>query len=98
MNRSDRRKAQRAAERPRMYTQAEIQAIELAATKRAFVYMLAFPLLALRDTEGFGKKRLSRFMDNLLDKYDDYTSDYFNLEDVHAVIKEETGVVISECE
>lgn len=96
MNRAERRKAQRAAERPRMYTQAEIEAIKLDATKRAFMYMLAFPLLALRDTENFGKKRLSRFMDNLLEKYDDYTKDYFDLEDVHAILKEETGVVISE--
>lgn len=67
----------------------------LEATKKAFIIILGFPMLALRDQFGFGKKRLNEFMGKMLDIYDAYEEGYITLEDLHETINKETGVKIA---
>lgn len=64
------------------------------AAKRAFIAMLGLPLIALMDEFGFGKKRLERFMEKLLGEYRCFDEGYITLEEIAAVVKEETGVEI----
>lgn len=103
MNRSEKRRSERLIEKKqKVYTltQAQIDKLKedatMEATKRAFSIMLGFPLLALRDTFGFGKKRLTLFTDKVFEIYEAYNDDYIDLEDLHRTIEEETGVVIKE--
>lgn len=103
MNRPEKRRQDRLlSKQTKTYTltQAQIDKIKeeatKAATKRAFVIMLGLPLLALRDTFGFGKKRLTRFTDKVFEIYEAYNDDRLNLEDLHKTIENETGVSIRE--
>lgn len=66
------------------------------AIHAAFILMCGLPLMALRDKFGFGKTRLERFSDALLDLYDSFDKGYITLEDLHKTIYEETGVKITE--
>ncbi|CZR02604.1 hypothetical protein [Trichococcus collinsii] len=68
----------------------------MEATKKAFLMMMGFPLLTLRDKFGFGKARLNRFMENMLNLYEAYENDYVDLDDLNNTILEETGVTLLE--
>lgn len=57
--------------------------------------MLGLPMLVLRDKYGFGKKRLERFLDQVLDVYDLFNKDYLTLEDIHQALYDETGIRIT---
>lgn len=78
---------------------SEIEQIKKDALSKAidtsFILMLGIPLLALRDEYGFGKVRLERLMDRMLEIYDSFNKDYVTLEDLHKTIFEETGVQIT---
>ena len=45
-------------------------------TDKAFVVMMCLPSVAQHDTFGFGKERLTRFMDNVCIKYFSMLEDY----------------------
>lgn len=62
------------------------------AMEHAFVLMMGLPMMALRDEFQFGKKRLERFSDKVLDLYDSFDKDYITLQDVIDCVYEETGV------
>ena len=101
LSRAERRQAEReTAKKQKTYTLTQAQldqklkAVEMQATKKAFVMMMGFPLLTLRDKFGFGKERLNRFMDKMLDLYEAYEMDYVDLEDLDRTIMEETGVTL----
>lgn len=101
MNRAEKRRLERDANKSqKVYTltQAQIDEIKrdisIQSTKRAFHIMLAFPLMAMRDEFGFGKKRLQRIIDRILETYDAYEEKYITLEDLHTAIEDETGVAI----
>lgn len=101
MSRSERRQSEReTAKKQKTYTLTQAQldeklkAVEMQATKKAFVMMMGFPLLTLRDKFGFGKERLNRFMDKMLDLYEAYEMDYVDLADLDRTIMEETGVTL----
>ena len=66
------------------------------AIHAAFILMCGLPLMVLRDKFGFGKVRLERFSDALIDLYDSFDKGYVTLEDLHKAIYEETGVKITE--
>lgn len=101
MNRHQRRKAG-IKEKAKTYTLTDQQIRKLKedavkeASEKAFVAMLGLPLLTLRDEFDFEKDGLERFMDRLLLKYECFDKGYVSLEDLKQVIKEETGVEISE--
>lgn len=98
MNRAERRRNK--LEKPKVYTLTDEQIKQIKqdaiddATNKAFGAMLGLPLLALRDTFGFGKERLSRFMDDLINKYDSFERGYITLEDLINTAQEETGIKI----
>lgn len=101
MSRAERRQAEReTAKKQKTYTLTQAQldqklkAVEMEATKKAFLMMMGFPLLTLRDKFGFGKERLNRFMDKMMDLYEAYEMDYVDLADLDRTIMEETGVTL----
>ena len=101
MSRAERRQtARETAKKQKTYTLTQAQldqklkAVEMEATKKAFLMMMGFPLLTLRDKFGFGKKRLNQFMDKMVDLYEAYELDYVDLEDLDRTIMEETGVTL----
>lgn len=103
MNRSEKRRAERlVTKQSKTYTltQAQIDQIKndatMAATRRAFVIMLAMPMMVLRDQWGFGNKRLSIFADKVFDIYEAFEDDRLSLADMQQTIEIETGVVIKE--
>lgn len=73
----------------------DVEKIKQKAIMDALEVLVIFPLLALRDSEGFGKKRLLRFkekFDGLLVAYDDGE---VSLEDVRQVLIDEVGIKIT---
>ena len=101
MSRAERRQSEReTAKKQKTYTLTQAQldeklkAVEMQATKKAFVMMMGFPLLTLRDKFGFGKERLNRFMDKMMDLYEAYEMDYVDLDDLNDTIMKETGVTL----
>lgn len=68
------------------------------AMERAFLLMLAIPLLTLRDKKGYGKKRLEEFADDCLSKYDLFQKGNFSLEDFHQILYDECGMQIRNVE
>lgn len=103
LSREERRRLERTqAKQSKTYTLTQAQldqklkAVEMEATKKAFLMMMGFPLLTLRDKFGFGKARLNKFMDKMLDLYEAYENDYVDLDDLNNTILEETGVTLLE--
>ena len=103
MGRAERRRLQREqrkAQKTYNITQGHLNEIKKAATNEAtevaFILMLGLPLMALRDKFGFGKVRLERFSDAVLDLYESFYEEYFTLDDIRKTIYEETGVKITE--
>jgi len=101
LSRAERRRLERDNDKTQKtytLTQAQLdeklKAVEMQATKKAFVMMMGFPLLTLRDKFGFGKERLNRFMDKMMDLYEAYEMDYVDLADLDRTIMEETGVTL----
>ena len=101
LSREERRRLERNAKKSQAVytlTAAQIEKIKkdatMEATKKAFIMMMGFPLLTLRDKFGFGKERLNRFMDKMMDLYEAYELDYVDLADLDRTIMEETGVTL----
>ena len=103
MSRAERRRLERDSSKSQKtytLTQAQIdqmkKEVSMESTKKAFLMMMGFPLLTLRDKFGFGKARLNRFMSHMLDMYEAYEMDYVDLDDLNNTILEETGVTLLE--
>lgn len=101
LTREERRRLQRReGKKEKVYTLTQSQIdkmkeeVSLNATKKAFLMMMGFPLLTLRDKFDFGKVRLNRFMDNMMDLYEAYENDYVSLDDLNNTIMEETGITL----
>lgn len=73
----------------------ELDKVKEKATIEAIEVMTIFPLLALRDSEGFGKKRLMRFKDKFEEITQAYFEGYITLEDVRQVLIDEVGIEIN---
>jgi len=77
---------------------SDVQQMKDEATKKAadtaFLLMLGLPVLVLRDKWGFGKVRLERFIDQVIDMYEAFNEGYLTLDDIHKVIEEETRIKI----
>ena len=61
------------------------------AIDKAFVLMLGLPMIVLHDKYGWGKKRLSDFMNYVLDQYDSFNKNFIALDDLWNTIEKETG-------
>lgn len=81
-------------------TAAQIQSLKEEATKdaagQAFVLMMGLPLIVLHDKFGYGRKRLQRFGDELMNQYESFDEGYITLNDLLETIEEETGIKITE--
>lgn len=103
MNRAERRRLKRSQEsdnatytlRNEDVTRIKQDAAQEAIDK-AFVLMLGLPMIVLHDKYGWGKKRLSNFMDYVLELYDSFEKDYVALDDLWDTIEKETGVKLIE--
>lgn len=103
MNRADRRRLKRNQEsynttytlRNEDVTRIKHDAAQ-EAVYTAFTMMLGLPVIVLRDKYGWGKKRLSDFMDYVLELYDSFEKDYVTLDDLWDTIEKETGVKMIE--
>lgn len=77
-------------------TKAMILQVKNQVTKEVkeetFKLLLGLPVLALRDEFEFGKKRNSKFIERMLSIYDSYSNGDITLEDIEAVLQEETGL------
>ena len=99
MNRAERRKLKRSQEsgnatytlRNEDVTRIKQDAAQEAIDK-AFALTLGLPMIVLHDQYGWGKKRLSDFMDYVLDQYDSFNKDFITLDDLWNTIEKETGV------
>lgn len=103
MNRTERRKAQKAGilveKEPVLNIKAaDIQKMKQNASReaaeKAFLFMLGLPVMVLHDKFGFGSIRCERFTDAVLELYDSFEKGYVTLEDIHSTLKEETGITI----
>ena len=103
MNRQERRRLERQGRAPAKepvinMKQSDIQTMKNNATHTAidtaFLLMLGFPVMAMRDNMGWGPVRLERLVDWILDYYDSFEKGYITLDDVHDTLREETGITI----
>ncbi len=85
---------------------SEIEKIKKDAVKQAtdevFLLMLGLPAMVLHDKysqimkrEVDGKGRVERFIDLVLELYQDFSEGYFTLEEVKEVLEEECGMEIT---
>lgn len=103
MNRAERRRLQKKGlpvkKEPVINIKAsDVQQMKDEAVKKAadiaFLLMLGLPVLVLRDKWGFGKVRLERFIDQVIDMYEAFDEGYLTIDDIRQAIEEETGVEV----
>lgn len=64
------------------------------ACEFAFLYMVHFSILALRDEYGFGKQRLEKFIEKVFENYRSFDKDYVEVKDIRQTILDEVGIDI----
>lgn len=99
MNRAERRRANRQQKESVINIKKnDINRIKESATdeavSRAFFLMMNVPLIVLRDTFGFGEKRLGKFIDEVKKNMDCLTEGYVSFDDLKKALEEETGVKV----
>lgn len=79
-------------------TWEQIQQIKKDAAKQAVgelaTLTLGIPVMYMMDKEGWGKVRLNRMVDGMLELMDSYEKGYLTLEDVQKVLWDEGGTKI----
>ena len=100
MNRAERRRSAKQQEKQRTYVLTEDQINQMKrdavneATQRAFLMFLSIPVMVLHDKFGFGKQRLSRFMDYALIWFESVKNDETQLMELVGVAENECGIQI----
>lgn len=99
MNRAERRRsAKQQEQKTKTYVLTEDQITQMKlnavkeATRRAFLMFLSIPVMILHDKFGFGKIRLTRFMDYALIWYESIQDDETHLLELVEVAREECGI------
>ena len=72
--------------------------------RKAFILMLSIPTMVLNDKYAYltkkqdeqGRNRIERFVDLCLDNYESVISNHVSMQDLVKVIKDESGVDLSE--
>lgn len=103
MNRAERRRLKRSQEsgnatytlKNEDVTRIKQDAAQEAINK-AFILMLDLLMIVLRDKYGWDKKRLSDFIDHVLEQYDSFNKNFITLDDLLNTIEKETGVKLIE--
>lgn len=103
MNRQQRRQKNKEGIQPKKEPVINIKYSDLQKIKKeaaqeageiALLLMLSIPVTVLHDKWGFGKIRIERFTDQVLDLYDSFEKDYVTLEDLKQCLLEEAGITI----
>lgn len=98
MNRAERRRSAKQAEKPKTYVLNEDQIRQIKmdavneATNKAFRMFLSIPVMVLHDKFGFGKMRLSRFMNYALIWYESVQNDETRLAELVKIAEDECGI------
>ena len=101
MNRAERRK-NAVITRPKTYVLTEYQIAEIKrkateeAAQRAFLMFLAIPVMVLKDKFGFGKIRLTRFMDYALVWFRSVYDNETRLAEIVEIASKECGIRITD--
>lgn len=97
MNRAQRRKS--GNRKPVNFNKAQIDEAKMQAYRQAadfaFKMMICVPVMVMRDN-GWGGKRLARFIDKIFDVYDSFSQGYLTLDDMKKTVFEETGINLDE--
>ena len=99
MNRAERRRNAR-QEKTRTYVLTDDQIAQIKreaaheATQKAFTMFLSIPVMVLHDKFGFGKLRLSRFMDYVLIWFESVYGNETQLKELIKVAEQECGIQI----
>lgn len=97
MNRAQRRKS--GNRKPVNFNKAQIDEAKMQAYQQAadfaFKMMICVPVMVMRDN-GWGGKRLTRFIDGIFDVYDSFSQGYLTLGDMKKTVFEETGINLDE--
>lgn len=103
MNRAERRRnKQQSAEKTKTYvlTQDQIDKMKRdavnEATRKAFAMFLSIPVMVLHDKFGFGKQRLTRFMDYVLVWYESVQAGETPLRELLTVAERECGIRVED--
>lgn len=72
----------------------EREKIQSTIFEKSMLVLSGVPLIVLRDTFGFGKKRLKRFSDEFLKQLKCVEKGAVTLEELHEIIKKETGMEV----
>ena len=97
MNRAERRRSA-VTTKPKTYVLNEDQIRQIKreavnqATNKAFRMFLSIPVMVLHDKFGFGKMRLSRFMDYVLVWYESVQDNETRLAELMKIAEEECGI------
>jgi hypothetical protein len=103
LNRQQRRQKKKEGVQPKKEPVINIKYSDLVKIKKeaakeageiALLLMLSIPVTVLHDKWGFGKVRIDRFTDQVLDLYDSFEKDYVTLEDLQQCLLEEAGITI----
>lgn len=97
MNRAERRK-NAVTTKPRTYVLTEDQITKLKqeaaneATRKAFLMFMSIPVMVLHDKFGFGKLRLTRFMDYALIWLDSVQNNETTVSELVKIAETECGI------
>ena len=99
MNRAQRRK--QGNKKPINYNRQQLEQVKkqiyIEASEIAFRLMLLIPVYTMRNHYKWGSKRISEFLDAVLETYNDYAEgERFGLYDLAETLEEETGVKFKE--
>lgn len=99
MNRAQRRK--QGNKKPINYNRQQLEQVKkqiyIEASETAFRLMLLIPVYTMRNHYKWGSKRISEFLDAVLETYNDYAEgERFDLYDLAETLEEETGVKFKE--
>ena len=76
------------------YAEKAANNLRQQAIDEAFIVTMAIPIYVLRHKYGFGKKRLTDFIEHILFQYSCLDSDHVSIEDMRHLIKAETGIEV----
>lgn len=80
--------------KPITMTAKELDKLQRKLTNNAVEIVNLVPLLILRDKFGFGKVRLSRYLEYYNEAIEDFNNDRFDLKDIEEMLLEEVKIGI----
>jgi len=80
--------------KPITMTAKEVEKLKQELTNNAVEIVNLIPLLILRDKFGFGKVRLSRYLEYYSEAIEDFNNDRFDLQDIEQMLLEEVKIGI----